>query len=180
MFSLICAWINGCVNNREACDLRRHRAHYYVTVMNILSLSTAYFFCANGEPVPIGWTCDGQPDCSYGEDETDMAGCVSKWTCTEFSENGWHPADDISKCFTVTEDVFHLNFFPMGPVVRVSDLVQIAPLCLSGDKFYLNYCWSRCHNITWRRWAAMNVYIFYILRNCHTQITSCLIKFQND
>ena len=35
MFSLICAWINGWVNNREAGDLRRHRAHYGVTVMNI-------------------------------------------------------------------------------------------------------------------------------------------------
>ena len=33
MFSLICAWINGLVNNREAGDLRRHRAHYDVTVM---------------------------------------------------------------------------------------------------------------------------------------------------
>ena len=33
MFSLNCAWINGWVNNREAGDLRRHRAHYNVTVM---------------------------------------------------------------------------------------------------------------------------------------------------
>ena len=33
MFSLICAWINGWVNNREAGELRRHRAHYDVTVM---------------------------------------------------------------------------------------------------------------------------------------------------
>ena len=33
MFSLIYAWINGWVNNREAGDLRRHRAHYDVTVM---------------------------------------------------------------------------------------------------------------------------------------------------
>ena len=33
MFSLICAWINGWVNNREAGDLRRHRAHYDVSVM---------------------------------------------------------------------------------------------------------------------------------------------------
>ena len=33
MFSFICAWINGWVNNREAGDLRRHRAHYDVTVM---------------------------------------------------------------------------------------------------------------------------------------------------
>ena len=34
MFSLICAWINGWVNNREAGDLRRHRAHYDVTVIS--------------------------------------------------------------------------------------------------------------------------------------------------
>ena len=33
MFTLICAWINGWVNNREAGDLRRHRAHYDSTVM---------------------------------------------------------------------------------------------------------------------------------------------------
>ena len=33
MFSLICPWINGWVNNREAGDLRRYSAHYDVTVM---------------------------------------------------------------------------------------------------------------------------------------------------
>ena len=33
MFSLICAWTNGWVNNQDAGDLRRHRAHYDVTVM---------------------------------------------------------------------------------------------------------------------------------------------------
>ena len=32
VFSLICTWINCWVNNREAGDLRRHRAHYDVTV----------------------------------------------------------------------------------------------------------------------------------------------------
>ena len=35
MFSLICAWINGRVNNGDAGDLRRHRAHYDVTVMDL-------------------------------------------------------------------------------------------------------------------------------------------------
>ena len=33
MFTLISAWINGWVNNREAGDSRRHHAHYDVTVM---------------------------------------------------------------------------------------------------------------------------------------------------
>ena len=34
MFSLICAWTNGWANNQDAGDLRRHRAHYDVTVMD--------------------------------------------------------------------------------------------------------------------------------------------------
>ena len=33
MFSLICAWINAWVNNRETGDLRCHHAHYDVIVM---------------------------------------------------------------------------------------------------------------------------------------------------
>ena len=33
MFPLICVWINGWVNNREAGDLRRTQAHYDVIVM---------------------------------------------------------------------------------------------------------------------------------------------------
>ena len=33
MFSLIGAWTNGWVNNRDAGDLRRHRARYDATVM---------------------------------------------------------------------------------------------------------------------------------------------------
>ena len=34
MFSMICVWIYGWVNNREADDLRRYCAHYDVTVMS--------------------------------------------------------------------------------------------------------------------------------------------------
>ena len=34
VFSLICAWINAWVNNRDPCDLRRHHAHYDVIVMS--------------------------------------------------------------------------------------------------------------------------------------------------
>ena len=34
MFSLICAWIKCWVNNGEAGDLRRHRVHYDVIVMD--------------------------------------------------------------------------------------------------------------------------------------------------
>ena len=34
MFSLICVWINGWVNNRKAGGLRRYRAHYDFIVMH--------------------------------------------------------------------------------------------------------------------------------------------------
>ena len=33
IFSLVCAWINGLVNNRSAGELRRHHDHYDVTAM---------------------------------------------------------------------------------------------------------------------------------------------------
>ena len=36
MFSLICVWINGWENNREAGDLKRYRAHYDVIVMRFV------------------------------------------------------------------------------------------------------------------------------------------------
>ena len=43
MFSLICLWINGWVNNREADDLRRYRAHYDVTVMCVSYRMQCYY-----------------------------------------------------------------------------------------------------------------------------------------
>ena len=39
VFFYICAWINGWVNNGEAGDLRRHRAHYDVNVMLLESVA---------------------------------------------------------------------------------------------------------------------------------------------
>ena len=42
MFSLICARMNGWVNNREAGDLRRHRFHYDVIVMSRMRALSHY------------------------------------------------------------------------------------------------------------------------------------------
>ena len=39
-FSLIWAWIKDGVNNREVGDLRRHRGHYDVNIMNIVPTNT--------------------------------------------------------------------------------------------------------------------------------------------
>ena len=50
MFSFICVWINGWVNNREAGDLRRYRAHYDVSVMSITrSLVVVYLALCHKE-----------------------------------------------------------------------------------------------------------------------------------
>ena len=46
--SLICAWINGSVNNGEAGDLRRYRAHYDVIVMTCVKFD--YYL---KQPIPI-------------------------------------------------------------------------------------------------------------------------------
>ena len=37
MFSLICAWINRWVNNREAGDFRRYRPHFDVILMHLFT-----------------------------------------------------------------------------------------------------------------------------------------------
>ena len=42
MFSLICTWINGWVNNREAGDLRHYRVHNDVIVMNTMAITIPY------------------------------------------------------------------------------------------------------------------------------------------
>ena len=39
LFSLICAWINGWVNNRKTSDLGHHRTHYDATVKTLTRLS---------------------------------------------------------------------------------------------------------------------------------------------
>ena len=45
MFSMICVWINGWVNNREAGDLRRHRAHNDVTAMEAATVGITLSLC---------------------------------------------------------------------------------------------------------------------------------------
>ena len=48
IFSLICAWINGWINNHEADDSRRHSANYDVTVIKPLYLWNRHYVHADG------------------------------------------------------------------------------------------------------------------------------------
>ena len=53
MFTLICARMNGWVNNREAGDLRRYRVHYDVIVMQWFRALNVFFRC---QPWKSCWT----------------------------------------------------------------------------------------------------------------------------
>ena len=56
VFSSICAWINGWVNNREAGDLRHHLAHYDVIVMG-----KAHAWNGDRNPVAVQQNTDKLP-----------------------------------------------------------------------------------------------------------------------
>ena len=57
VFSLTCAWIYGWVNNRESGDLRRHRAHYDITV-NLHILYSGYCWLGKTRSQGIGCHCN--------------------------------------------------------------------------------------------------------------------------
>ena len=60
MFTLICVWINGCVNNREAGNVRRYYAHYGVTVMACDLTQTSFWYA---ESIDSG--VDGGTRCGF-------------------------------------------------------------------------------------------------------------------
>ena len=52
VFPLICAWKNGWANNRDAGDLRRHRAHYDVSIMRFqCNLAGFFIYPMGNEPI---------------------------------------------------------------------------------------------------------------------------------
>ena len=91
MFSLICTWTNGWINNRDADDLRRHRAHYDVTEMYTTILfrstgSTENLNCTNQHgPIQQGINnrpLVGYPNINYNltqEDSTWIRGLIKKY-----------------------------------------------------------------------------------------------------
>ena len=58
MFSLMCAWTSGWVNNTNVGDLRRHQAHYDVTVMSQWTMGHV--------AVMQAWSFDKGVTCSKG------------------------------------------------------------------------------------------------------------------
>ena len=105
MFSLICVWINGWVNNRGAGDLRRYRAHYDVTVMVNAQLSC---------PLEVVWQ---HQDITWTNVDflsggflliNRFLGNVFVITSIVFSNTvQWYADDFLSNCFLVNAEVPH-------------------------------------------------------------------------
>ena len=113
IFSLICVWINGWVNNREAGDLRRYPAHYDVTVMIIVQVlvKTPWYGCINSSPTR------------------------SKWPLFRRRYFQMHLREWKYFCVLVK---IPLKFVPKRPIDDKPALVQIMAWCLI---HYLNQCW---------------------------------------
>ena len=122
VFSLICIWINGWVNNREAGDLRRYRAHYDVTLMIASDswFANVYFIYKVYHR-------------HFGRGVRLVINTLRPW------QNGRHFADDILKCIFLNENVWipikiSLKFVPKGPINNIPALVEIMAWRRPGDK----------------------------------------------
>ena len=107
MFSLICALINGWVNNLEADDLRRHHTHYDVIVMTKLQRSSPKLTA---------------PDVDV------------RVSSTHWSQDDRHFPDDIfvneNTSISITNT---LRFIPSGPISNIPASVQRMAWCRPGD-----------------------------------------------
>ena len=99
MFSLTCVWINGWINNREAGDLRRYRAHSDVIVMrNVVFQGWITFFnslwtmYAGKE---MQFTFDVCVSLSWNYDYAMTWNHVSHYW--PFEGKGWSPMDFLHK-----------------------------------------------------------------------------------
>ena len=70
MFSLICAWTNGWVNNRGAGDLRHRCAHYDVIVMSTQRLAHRHLQLVKMRNISRPW-----PNLSSSEGSQDISAC---------------------------------------------------------------------------------------------------------
>ena len=61
MFSLICAWTEAWVNDREASDLRHHRAHYDIVMLNSKSHLCRTFVITKLHVIYLHWTLGRAP-----------------------------------------------------------------------------------------------------------------------
>ena len=116
MFSLICAWINRWVNNREAGDLRRHRGQYNVNVMTSLGSGQSH-------------VCHGANDGNLEKVDNHMAWIATKW---------WFNRNEAKRNKPLCEFVWYvlsarssqtLHDIHIGQRICVRLLYNVRPIC---------------------------------------------------
>ena len=151
---VICAWINGWLNNREAGDLRRHRAHYDVTVM----------FCYRPEEAvsqlfqsfeTTHWLSFDVTAMKFETQNSQIPQCIrpiphnapfrnEMCTLLRPGENVRHFPDDDKKNISRTENyifcfIFHWNVFvSIGLISNGVALIQV--IVASAAKGYVTFC----------------------------------------
>ena len=105
MFSLICVWINGWVNNREAGDLRRYLAHYDVTVMGSAN-KTQGPNMPRLQPHLVELTTliasfMGPPWGPSGADRTQVGPMLAPWTLLSTKRSIW----PVMACWDRNQDI---------------------------------------------------------------------------
>ena len=118
MFTLICAWIKGSVNNGEAGDLRCHRTHYDVTVMYCQDIcrhtvGQVYVLCMDrathcGLVIPytgieLAWGHNYA--CRYPYRFQKSSYSWHLMNTLRPKKKGCHLSDDIFKCIFLNENV---------------------------------------------------------------------------
>ena len=147
MFSLICAWINGWVNNLEAGDLRHHRAHYDVTVMigknqGLLKTLLEVF-------VSVMWT--QASGISLGDSEMQFN---TLWP----THNCRYLVDNIFKSILLNENAWislkmWLKWVPKVRISNIPALVQIMAWRRQARSHYVNQWWL----VYWRIYASLGL-----------------------
>ena len=134
MFSLIYARIKGWVNNGEAGDLRRYRAHSDVIVMCCFQIVVSGYrdFAYNTLSFNINWVFPLSVFVSVG-------GHWSPINTLRPRQNGRHFADDIFKCIFLNEGIWipiriPKKFIPKCLIKNNPALVQIIACRRPGDK----------------------------------------------
>ena len=118
MLSLICAWINGWVNNRKAGDLRRNRIHYDAIVMNnVIYIHQKYHL---PKQVPQSWnpTIVSWTDVSWF--------VFTKRNQKRTRLTPWH--DDVMNSFHIACSLCGETTHHKGPVMWIFDISFVVHL----------------------------------------------------
>ena len=132
MFSLILAWTNGWVNNRDAGDLRRYRAHYDVTVMECIIIvhhSVSCHVALNIDWYTVYWTVCSGADQRKHQSSASLAFVrgIHRWPVNSPHKGPvtrkMFPFDDVIKCG-------HVYWLTHTCIVVWNQVVNILPLLL--------------------------------------------------